>query len=439
MAELGIIFRRGLSFIKIVCVQIAPLLACGRQQPDQANRLARHGLGVDSTKLKPDQTHTLSLSQTHTHMPTMLRRSILVSCFAMLVLVQFPQTPNGKQNGYCKPSSCGNIHNISYPFRLKGDPENCGDPRYELACEDDLNLMVLYSRKYFVQAINYLNFTIRLVDSTIKKDNCSSLPLYSLIISDFKRGDAYSPYDYRWGRMIKTEISKPIYSIKCPYRVNSPLYVGAAPCINGTRRNSTTTSFSYLKFGHMNASDLLDSCSIELMVTSSWPVKDESGLSLSDIRDALLYGFELSWFNVLCKSCSGEYNYCYLDHSNKGICYSGGGGNDMERNYDEFGSFVGRFLIPIEQPLIFPSRNLQLQVCKLVDEFKNYKSVANGSIIENFGLAIMDLAALIQHCGIKLSVEEFIDKIAETLPVKWDKAKKYIFEHKKPTYSIGFL
>ncbi|KAM7481163.1 hypothetical protein LguiB_005746 [Lonicera macranthoides] len=86
-----------------------------------------------------------------------------------------------------------------YPFRLKGDPENCGDPRYELACEDDLNLTVLYlnSHKYFVQAINYLNFTIRLVDATIQKDNCSSLPHYSLTMSDFKGGDIYSRYKSR--------------------------------------------------------------------------------------------------------------------------------------------------------------------------------------------------------------------------------------------------
>uniref|UniRef100_A0A7N2MH14 Wall-associated receptor kinase galacturonan-binding domain-containing protein n=1 Tax=Quercus lobata TaxID=97700 RepID=A0A7N2MH14_QUELO len=29
-------------------------------------------------------------------------------------------------NHNCTASSCGNIHNISFPFRLKTDPENCG-------------------------------------------------------------------------------------------------------------------------------------------------------------------------------------------------------------------------------------------------------------------------------------------------------------------------
>ncbi|KAM7481166.1 hypothetical protein LguiB_005749 [Lonicera macranthoides] len=288
---------------------------------------------VEAHHPKNTITLTLSLSlsisishtqrHTHTHMPTMLRRSIILSCFTVLVLVQFPQTSNGKQSGDCKPSSCGNIHNISYPFRLKGDPENCGDPCCELACEDDLNLTVLYvnSHKYFVQSINYPNFTIRLVDATIQEDNCSSLPHYSTPTML----DIYSYGIYR-GRsstsLSDREISKPIYSIKCPNRVNSPLYVDAAACINGTSSNSTTT-FSYLKFGRMNASDLLDSCSIELTVMTSWPVKDEFNLSFSDIRNALLYGFELSWFSVMCKkSCRGKYNSCdFDDSSNKVKCY----------------------------------------------------------------------------------------------------------------------
>ncbi|KAK7847851.1 hypothetical protein CFP56_006117 [Quercus suber] len=33
--------------------------------------------------------------------------------------------------------SCGSIPNISFPFRLSTDPENCGDSRYELLCENN--------------------------------------------------------------------------------------------------------------------------------------------------------------------------------------------------------------------------------------------------------------------------------------------------------------
>ncbi|KAM7478006.1 hypothetical protein LguiA_026219 [Lonicera macranthoides] len=143
-------------------------------------------------------------------------------------------------------------------------------------------------------------------------------------MSDVTRGD--SPYESVYLETLKT-----IYSINCPYWMNSPLYVDAAPCIHGTGSNSTTTSFSYLKFGQMKSSDLRDSCSIELMGMTSWPVKDEFNLSFSDIRNALLYGFELSWFDVLsCKSCRGKYNSCHVDLSHKVKCSFRDEGKDIE-------------------------------------------------------------------------------------------------------------
>ncbi|KAL6321731.1 hypothetical protein AAG906_031244 [Vitis piasezkii] len=56
------------------------------------------------------------------------------------------------ENQTCRPSSCGDIQNISIPFRLKGDPLGCGhpDPAYELssscwAREEQLFLLPLYS------------------------------------------------------------------------------------------------------------------------------------------------------------------------------------------------------------------------------------------------------------------------------------------------------
>ncbi|KAK2983681.1 hypothetical protein RJ640_023215 [Escallonia rubra] len=40
------------------------------------------------------------------------------------------------------------MHNTSFPFLLKGDHENCGDSRYELACEDNITVMDLYYHSY---------------------------------------------------------------------------------------------------------------------------------------------------------------------------------------------------------------------------------------------------------------------------------------------------
>ncbi|KAF9663391.1 hypothetical protein SADUNF_Sadunf17G0045000 [Salix dunnii] len=86
-----------------------------------------------------------------------------------------------KSGNYCAPSSCGNILNISFPFRLNTDPGSCGYRFFELACEDNVRLTLhLNMEKYYVEAINYSDSTIRLVNPAVQKDDCFSIPHHSL-------------------------------------------------------------------------------------------------------------------------------------------------------------------------------------------------------------------------------------------------------------------
>ena len=95
---------------------------------------------------------------------------------------------------YCPPS-CGNIPNISSPFRLKNDPEICGDSRYELSCENNRTVLHLFAGKYYVQKINYNNYTIRVVDSGIHDVNYFSTPSFSLYHYNFSTIEsAYTTY-----------------------------------------------------------------------------------------------------------------------------------------------------------------------------------------------------------------------------------------------------
>ncbi|KAI7995919.1 hypothetical protein LOK49_LG11G00076 [Camellia lanceoleosa] len=81
----------------------------------------------------------------------------------------------------CGGDGGGNTLNIIYPFRFQGDPENCGNKKYELPCENNHPIFQFSSgAKYYVLAFNYNNYTIRLVDVGIQNGNCSSLPLYPL-------------------------------------------------------------------------------------------------------------------------------------------------------------------------------------------------------------------------------------------------------------------
>nr|DAD29542.1 TPA_asm: hypothetical protein HUJ06_031010 [Nelumbo nucifera] len=85
----------------------------------------------------------------------MLCTLCFVACLAVAA-----EAAAGKHE-YCAPSSCGKITNISYPFRLKGDPRlDCGDRRYELSCEDNRTVLYLHDQaslhQWFGGLINLL-------------------------------------------------------------------------------------------------------------------------------------------------------------------------------------------------------------------------------------------------------------------------------------------
>ncbi|CAK9166719.1 unnamed protein product [Ilex paraguariensis] len=246
----------------------------------------------------------------------MLRENLIVVGFiTVLVLIHFPQPCWCKQNHLCDPSSCGNIHNISYPFRLKDDPKNCGHPKYELACENNVTVLYLgfHKHKYLVQSINYPNFTIRLVDSAVKKKgNCSILPQYSLTNYNFTFQDPYSTFS-EMRDMGKMQINRPVCFLNCPYPVDCPLYLEIGQCINGvcTANSSFSSSsgiHSYVNAYRLMAAEVRERCSIELMVMMTpWAFKFDNNISFSDIYDAIEYGFELSWFKVG--------GYCFIPSS----------------------------------------------------------------------------------------------------------------------------
>ncbi|BFG20595.1 hypothetical protein CerSpe_068690 [Prunus speciosa] len=234
----------------------------------------------------------------------------------------------------CEPSSCGKIQNISYPFRLKHDPEKCGDKRYELSCENNITVLYLYSGKYYVQAINYNNYTIRVVDANVDEGNCSSIPRDSLTGYNYHSQDPYS-FEVRqlhkrkitWSFSLQNshqiELSKPIIFITCKTLVNSPLYVETAPCTDAISSPSSalprSQGHSFVMVGHVNASDLRELCRVELMVRTSWPGTKDMNLSYIDIHNELVYGFELSWLQSYDRGRKGS--ICYVNNdTNKVDC-----------------------------------------------------------------------------------------------------------------------
>uniref|UniRef100_A0A6N2MQR1 Protein kinase domain-containing protein n=1 Tax=Salix viminalis TaxID=40686 RepID=A0A6N2MQR1_SALVM len=235
---------------------------------------------------------------------------LLFACLLLLLLLF--QTSNCYP---CAPSSCGS-QTISNPFRLNSDPLNCGNPLYTLHCEKNTStVLYLDSRKYYVQAINYDNLTIRVVDAG------NSRSAYGIFTIAVQRLD-YVSYPYTWFQYKKTgsrwfpkykplALSRMMTFINCANPVNSPLYLDTGACLNGGKYpNVSLLIHSYVNVGGMKASDLMEKCSLERMTLL--PVKDYKNMSFKEIHSLLEYGFELSWHSSSCGSCS---TICYVDNS----------------------------------------------------------------------------------------------------------------------------
>ncbi|XP_030935872.1 uncharacterized protein LOC115960972 [Quercus lobata] len=254
-----------------------------------------------------------------------------VGLTVLIVLVLVHPTccaPTAMVNHTCSASFCGNIHNTSFPFRLKTDPQNCGDPRYELSSENNHTLLLsLFGGKYYVQEISYNNYTIRIVDSSMHKDHYFSFstPTYSSSRYYLRYG-AY-PYDtyLRKVNYRNLEISRSLVLMSCEKPVNSPLYLDTSTCNYNDKSSSISDSkrYRYLKVGITNASQVEESCKVEKMFWTSWPRSDDSNISCKDVHNELVYGFELSWLQGLCFTyCGGDIYSCYLDDANHVQCIS---------------------------------------------------------------------------------------------------------------------
>jgi hypothetical protein len=131
-------------------------------------------------------------------------------------------------------SSCGKMSNITKPFRLKHDPDHCGNSTYELDCVNNITVLKLYDGYYFVQSINYNNYTIRLVDPNIQPTNCSSLPHFFLYSNNFTQKEANSYEDSLYRSNSTSELSMPVIYMECtspPSNAVDKYYTNTASCM----------------------------------------------------------------------------------------------------------------------------------------------------------------------------------------------------------------
>ncbi|XP_049357910.1 uncharacterized protein LOC125822544 [Solanum verrucosum] len=239
----------------------------------------------------------------------MSRGTSLLKCITIILIIflNISETCYARNSEfhYYVRSACGNIPDIRYPFRLKTDPKysylfgsNTGPmqfPEYELACEGNQTVIWLFSKKLHVQAINYVNRTIHVVDPTLQtQDLCSLLPQLTSL-QQYMNSSRFHPYDNYTnnGSQSSTKrVAEPIFIFNCPFAVNNSTFVEISGC--------KLSRYTYLKIGEMSASEVSDGCKVEFIAMTSWPnIKNDSNISLSDLHQAFIYGFELIYHQNL--------------------------------------------------------------------------------------------------------------------------------------------
>ena len=232
-----------------------------------------------------------------------------------------------KIHGGCPSSSCGKITNINYPFRFKGDPEECGEEGYELGCENNVTLLYLGSAQYNVQAINYKKYTVRVVDPALQHHNLSSLPLRFLSRSNFSntytlkyfyQSDPYQAGLTAFGNWESLTFQHIVF-MNCNHSVREKgKYVESGEWVKWEGKG-----YSYAIGGDLKAEDLEVGCEVKLVAPTSLSTFDYH--SYSSMHTALAYGFEISWIQLACwKHCALSYLFCYFDSCNQKLkCRNG--------------------------------------------------------------------------------------------------------------------
>ncbi|RZC85748.1 hypothetical protein C5167_026417 [Papaver somniferum] len=97
--------------------------------------------------------------------------------------------------------SCKDFKDIPCPFFIHGKSNNCGDPSWELLCENDRTIVTVFSKRFYVLDIDSKANRIQLIDPGLEKDNCSSMPQHSLPASPSYFG-GYSDSISTWSRPV---------------------------------------------------------------------------------------------------------------------------------------------------------------------------------------------------------------------------------------------
>ncbi|XP_031282957.1 LEAF RUST 10 DISEASE-RESISTANCE LOCUS RECEPTOR-LIKE PROTEIN KINASE-like 2.5 isoform X2 [Pistacia vera] len=244
--------------------------------------------------------------------------------FSLLIFLFISEIQADKLQQACS-SSCGDLTNISHPFRPKGDPPGCGDRDFELSCQSNKTILELYSGTYYVTGLYKEERRIRVVDINLANGSCN-LPNKSLSISDsFTSGFTYEENFFS----LYSKIDEFARFLNCSANISDSAY-RRLPCFGDQSYNVYVNIGGYRK----EISDLPESsyCSFISMV----PIlhADVIPPTYEVIWKLLKSGFDLRW-SIECRDCIKAGGYCESDK-----CYV-----RPLNSWEEFLSYFPKFMV----------------------------------------------------------------------------------------------
>ncbi|XP_018720280.2 uncharacterized protein LOC108953864 [Eucalyptus grandis] len=247
-------------------------------------------------------------------------------------------TSNARPSNRRCTSSCGDIRNINYPFRLKSDPKGCGISNYELTCEDNRTFLYIHDGRYYVQSIDYSVSEIRLVDDGLQKDNSSSLPRHSFVWEIINSGQI-SSRTIKGGSYYFID-GAALVMVNCSKPVSSLFYIDTSSRIKGSSSSNTTSNWNLYVLVSPKALDVRDFCIISGWTWVSHDFEPYKQINVSSYNYELIHNIMADGFTLSFSRIPKKTSYCYFDfygyfhlrnyfHSDRFHLYSlyGGQGN----------------------------------------------------------------------------------------------------------------
>lgn len=206
--------------------------------------------------------------------------------------------------GPCPHFSCGDLGNISKPFRRPGDPEECGVKAYELVCSNGKATIRINTGTYFVTSINYTNRSFWVVDANLDMHSSCPLPRWDQF--------PYTSEGLFWRSGKHTHIDLPTDDaslwacfVNCSKAVRITNNLGYKPvtCLSG----SSSFVYIYVQYGACTVGSLEPFCGYLAEISFGTNPKGTNA-SYADIIQVVKKGFSVGF-------PKDEYDYSYHNTS----------------------------------------------------------------------------------------------------------------------------